>query len=222
MIRITGGRFGGRRIAVPPSGVRPSQDRLRQGVFSSLGQAVEDARVLDLFAGSGAYGLEAFSRGAASVCWVERHPRTCAVLERNVRDLAPEALHSGSRVIRADAMNAAAYAGRAPFDLVFADPPYAPGQKAGYLERLLRLLADAAVIGSGGVLVYEQPAGAPIISDPAWDLLRERRVGDSEWRLYRARLPSSGPPPDEAPPRPGDSTVGGPDASAILSQPGPL
>ena len=187
MIRITGGALGGRRITVPASGVRPSQDRLRQGVFSSLGTFVDGASVLDLFAGSGALGLEALSRGAASVCWVERHPGTCAVLQRNTRELSADMPGVRVRVVRADAMDPARYAPHGPFNLVLADPPYAPGEDAGILPRLLRLLAESGAMAGGGILVYEQPRTAPIPSDPAWELLRDRDSGDSRWLLYRLR-----------------------------------
>jgi 16S rRNA (guanine966-N2)-methyltransferase len=187
MIRITGGGLGGRRIAVPPSGVRPSQDRLRQGVYSSLGAFVEGARVLDLFAGSGALGLEALSRGAASVCWVERHPKTFAILQRNVRDLSTATPGARLRTVRADAMDPDRYAPHGPFDLVLADPPYGPGTEADLLPRLLVSLGRPGLLAAGAVFVYEQPAAAPIASNPSWELVRERESGDSRWVLYRLR-----------------------------------
>lgn len=185
MIRISGGTLGGRRIAVPPSGVRPSQDRLRQGVFSSLGAAVEGARVLDLFAGSGAYGIEALSRGAVSDCAVEKHAGTCTVLQQNLRTVAGDLPAARLRTVRGDALQPAGYAAHGPFDLVFADPPYAPGEEAGILPRLLRLLAESGVLAPDALLVYEQPARALAATDPAWTLLRERDSGDSRWLLYR-------------------------------------
>lgn len=189
MIRISGGTLGGRRIAVPPSGVRPSQDRLRQGVFSSLGSCVAGARVLDLFAGSGAYGIEALSRGAVSVCAVEKHAGTFAVLQRNIRALTGDLPDARARAVRGNAMEPAGYAAHRPFDLVFADPPYASGTESETLPRLLRLLAESDVMAAGGVLVYEQSATAPIASDPAWELRRERESGDSRWLMYRVRAP---------------------------------
>ncbi|MBU4460896.1 MAG: 16S rRNA (guanine(966)-N(2))-methyltransferase RsmD [Verrucomicrobia bacterium] len=188
-IRISGGTLGGRRIAVPPSGVRPTQDRLRQGVFSSLGSSVAGARVLDLFAGSGAYGIEAVSRGAASVCAVEKHPGTCAVLQRNLHALAADLPDARMRAVRGDALQPAGYAAHGPFDLVFADPPYAPGEEAGTLPCLLRRLAESGVLAPAALLVYEQPARALSASDPAWTLLRERDSGDSRWLLYRLNPP---------------------------------
>lgn len=196
-IRITGGALGGRQITVPPSGVRPSQDRLRQGVFSSLGAFVGGTRVLDLFAGSGALGFEALSRGAASVCWVERHPGTVAVLQRTVRDISAAVPGALLRVIRGDAMDPDRYGPHGPFDLVFADPPYGPGMESDLLPRLLVLLCRPAILATGAVLVYEQPAAAPIASSPSWDLVRERKSGDSRWLLYRLRGEEPAPAPRE-------------------------
>ena len=88
-MRVSGGALGGRRIEVPGGDrVRPTQDMVRQALFSSLAALVPECRFLDLFAGSGAVGLEAWSRGAAHVTWVERDPRTLAVLRGNVASLA--------------------------------------------------------------------------------------------------------------------------------------
>ena len=184
-MRITGGEWGGRQIRVPKSGVRPSQDRLRQALFSSLGAAVSGARVLDLFAGSGALGLEALSRGAAFACWVEQDMRTFATLCENVR-----ALNGGDRsralCVRGDAtdLRALARTGRV-FDLVLADPPYEPGARAGVLAQLLEALAASPLLAPDGLLMFEQSAGEPPAVSPAWDLLRDRAMGGSRWLLYR-------------------------------------
>ena len=106
-MRITSGHLKGRTIRVPAAGVRPSQDRLRESLFSSLGGRLDGWRVLDLFAGSGALGLEAWSRGAHEVVWIESHPRTFAVLRENVRALClPEAETTRhARCVRGDAMS---------------------------------------------------------------------------------------------------------------------
>jgi 16S rRNA (guanine966-N2)-methyltransferase len=184
LIRITGGIYGGRRITAP-AGIRPAQDRLRQGVFSSLGSAaVEGARVLDLFAGTGAYGIEALSRGAASVCWVERDPKVARVLEANVRSIAQDAAAAQVPIVRADAMDLVRYSGFGPFTLIFADPPYEPGARESVLPRLLRAFGETDAVPENGILVYEQAASAPAASDPAWTLLRDRAVGGSRWVAY--------------------------------------
>ncbi|MBI3987315.1 MAG: RsmD family RNA methyltransferase, partial [Lentisphaerae bacterium] len=141
-MRITGGVLGGRRLRVPSGPVRPTQDRVREALFSSLAAFIPGARVLDLFAGSGAVGLEALSRGAAFVCWVESNRRVFAVLHENIRTLAGDAsARMGPKedagglppgidpavaglVLREALDFLSAAPPEAPFDLVFADPPY--------------------------------------------------------------------------------------------------
>jgi 16S rRNA (guanine966-N2)-methyltransferase len=124
-MRVIAGEFGGRRLAsARAAGLRPTADRVREALFSILGSAVEDARVLDLYAGTGALALEALSRGARSATCVERSTGALRALERNVRDLG---LEERVTIERGDAL---AYARRQQgqedrFDLVFCDPPYA-------------------------------------------------------------------------------------------------
>ena len=100
-MRITSGIFGGRTIKVPP-GIRPTQDKVRQALFSSLGERIGGARVLDLFAGSGALGLEAWSRGAESVCFVESDARVFPILKENIKTLCGE--QPALSAIRSDAI----------------------------------------------------------------------------------------------------------------------
>ncbi|HYC33481.1 MAG TPA: 16S rRNA (guanine(966)-N(2))-methyltransferase RsmD, partial [Gemmatimonadales bacterium] len=122
-MRIVGGSLGGRRLVVPKDGrVRPTADRVREAWMSILGPEVEGARVLDLYAGSGALGLEALSRGAESAEFVELGAASLAALRANI-----EALDVGDRVKvhRGDALRFAERLGPGAFDLAFADPPYA-------------------------------------------------------------------------------------------------
>ncbi len=145
-MRIIAGRAKGRRIAAPPgSEVRPTGDRVREALFSSLQALLPGARVLDLYAGSGALGLEAASRGAARVTLVERDRRTLEVLGDNIEVVGL----SGVEVLAADV--AAALAGDppgAPFDLVLADPPYrlAGSEVDAMLAALAPHLAEGAVV----------------------------------------------------------------------------
>ena len=124
-MRVIAGEFGGRRLAsARTKGLRPTPDRVREALFSILGRDVEDARVLDLYAGTGALALEAVSRGAESAVCVERSPAALSALERNVRELG---LEERVTIERGDAL---AYArrlrgGSDRFDVVFCDPPYA-------------------------------------------------------------------------------------------------
>lgn len=121
MMRITGGLLGGRLIKAPGGPVRPTQERVREALFSIIGDRIVGCRFLDLFAGSGAVGIEAWSRGAAFVCWVEQQPRVCAVLEQNVRELCD----ARTRILR---WNVEPLLKKGleepPFDIIFADPPY--------------------------------------------------------------------------------------------------
>ncbi|MBN1557673.1 MAG: RsmD family RNA methyltransferase [Lentisphaerae bacterium] len=190
-MRITGGTLRGRRLVVPRCGVRPTQDRLREALFSIIGARVEGARVLDLFAGTGALGLEAWSRGAARVCWVERAPRVADVLRRNVRSLAPQA-----GCVRVMDIRRAGGRGRldGPYDLVFADPPYEPagtraqggdGAAVAWARFLLDWLARADIVEAGGWFVLEERAGG-VESDAALPLRRvgSRTYGDSRVTFF--------------------------------------
>lgn len=178
-LRIVAGSFRGRRIRVPDGAVRPTRDRVREAVFNILGQTAEDLDVLDLYAGSGALGLEALSRGARRAVFVEADASAAAVLEGNVRDLRVE---PRAVVIRGKA-GAALRSGRlGEFDLVFADPPYADRTSLD----LLALLDESRVLRPGGVIVLEQDAGEPSSPLPeGWSLIREARYGRTVVRFYR-------------------------------------
>jgi 16S rRNA (guanine966-N2)-methyltransferase len=121
-MRIVGGQYGGRRLVVPKDArVRPTADRVREAWMSILGDALTGARVLDLFAGSGALGLEALSRGAASVTFVELNPASLRALDQNITTLGVE---DAVTVHRGDALRYAERLPEAAFDIVLADPPY--------------------------------------------------------------------------------------------------
>ncbi|WP_084077785.1 16S rRNA (guanine(966)-N(2))-methyltransferase RsmD [Demequina sp. NBRC 110057] len=159
MTRIIAGELGGRRLAVPGKGTRPTTDRVREALFSRLdhSDALHGARVLDLFAGSGALGLEALSRGAASAVLVEASSGAARILQQNVRDLGVGA--------RAQAVRekAAAYLGRAPgpFDLVVIDPPY--DLPAAEVDAVLAALP--AVLAPDALVILE---GSTRASAPTW------------------------------------------------------
>ena len=131
-MRIVAGEWGGRRIQAPPGqGTRPTTDRVREAWMSTVAPYLPGARVLDLFAGSGALGLEALSRGAVAATFVEQDPRAVAVLRDNVRALGAE---DAARVVRADAVKYARGLGAGAFDVAFADPPYGKGFAAALAE----------------------------------------------------------------------------------------
>ena len=133
MTRIIAGEFGGRRIAVPRgSATRPTTDRVREAWMSILAPRLENAVVLDLFAGSGALGLETLSRGAASVVFVERGPAALELIRSNIELLG---VGDRARVVKGDAMRFVADLGAAAYDIVLADPPYAEDYAARLVER---------------------------------------------------------------------------------------
>ncbi|MBN1269771.1 MAG: 16S rRNA (guanine(966)-N(2))-methyltransferase RsmD [Kiritimatiellae bacterium] len=186
-MRITGGALRGREIKAP-KGVRPTQDKIRAAVFSSLGERILGANVLDLYAGSGALGLEAWSRGAARVCWVEKDRQTFRVLKGNVAQLCfPEG--GATEPALADVH---AFLGRgaasAPFDVVLADPPYAGRGETGLLEKTLRDLEGSSMLAAGALLVFEQGAREPPLVREGWNLVRDKTYGDTRVLIYvRAR-----------------------------------
>jgi 16S rRNA (guanine(966)-N(2))-methyltransferase RsmD len=174
-MRIIAGRFKGRRLQGPAgAGVRPTSDSLRETLFNVLGATVADARVLDGYAGTGALGLEALSRGAGSVTFVERDPRASRVLGQNVRACGVE---DACAIIRDDFLRA--HIAPQSFDLVMLDPPYDVRDLRAPLERA------AAAVAPGGRLVLEHSRRRDS-PDAAGPLRRVRvlEAGDSALSFY--------------------------------------
>jgi pantetheine-phosphate adenylyltransferase len=184
-LRVTGGRLGGRKLRAPRSGVRPSADRVRESLFARLGD-LEGAAVLDLFAGTGALGIEAVSRGAASLVCVERSRSTLAVLRGNLADLG---LESSAQVSAGDAIAAVRRLGRAGqrFDLVLLDPPYA-SDAAG---EALAALVEAGVLAPGAMVVLERSRSHSFQAVAGLRLVDERRYGETLITRFAATLPGS-------------------------------
>ena len=182
-MRISGGEFRGRVLSVPKGlDVRPTQDRVREALFSMLQNDIRGARFLDLFAGSGSVGLEALSRGAEAVTFVEQAPRSLVCLSRNIALLKVE---DRCRVIRAD-VYAWLAATSESFDIAYADPPYAVGVEHGYATMLARL-AEGGFVNSGGLFIAEMTIGQTVDSSPAWELCRDRTYGQTRLAIYRRR-----------------------------------
>ncbi len=176
-IRITAGEWGGRLLKVPRGDLRPAQDRVRLAVFSSLAERVRGARTLDLFAGTGAYGLEALSRGAASAVWVENDRRVLEVLRENVTTLGGPG--QAGAVVFADALRFLERgAVDAPFDLIFADPPY--DRDGSWLKKILSALTGRTILKSDGLLVMEQSVNVPEVSREGWQQLKRRVYGGTQ------------------------------------------
>ncbi len=179
-MRIIAGTAGRRAIRVPSHVTRPTTDFVRQAVFSILGETVCGARVLDLFAGSGALGLEALSRGAESCVFVDNHRQAADTISRNLESTGLK----GGRVLREDA-GAFLSRDRCQYDLVFADPPYR--KHTGDPDPLAGLLAGSALaarLAPGGWFVAETASSHPSPAAPGWDLRDRREYGGSAVLLY--------------------------------------
>ena len=181
-MRITGGLFGGRTLKVPKSdAIRPTQDRVREALFNILAPELAGAAFLDLFAGSGAVGLEALSRGARAVTFVERSRPHLETLRANLAAIAPK---SAADVVTADVYRwIASYAGPG-FTLAFADPPYALGEEKGYAG-VLATLAARGVVRPSGLFVAEMTAVQKAEETPGWELLRDRTYGKTRLCIWR-------------------------------------
>lgn len=182
-VRIIGGRHRGRRVHfVPGRGLRPTPDRVRETLFNWLQADIRGARCLDLFAGSGALGIEALSRGAAHVTFVEQNRAAAQRLRDNLellgeRDCAAVAQTDALRLLRAGA--------DAPYDVVFVDPPFADD----LLPEVCRLLEDDDWLAPAAIVYLEQDAARDWSAPPAsWLLHREGRSGQSGQRLLRRSI----------------------------------
>ena len=175
-VRLIGGRWRGTRLPVlDADGLRPSSDRVRETVFNWLQFELHGLRVLDAFAGSGALGLEAASRGAAQVFLVERDPRVAAGLQSSCQQLGAEQV----QVIQADVLAWLAQHPALQFDLAFVDPPFA----AGLYEPVLRALAPH--LGAGAWLYVELPLSLDLPALPGWRCHRQGETREVRFMLYR-------------------------------------
>lgn len=188
-MRIVGGEFGGRTLAAPSSqAIRPSADRLRQALFDIIAHSYPEdlvgARVLDLFAGTGALGLEALSRGAAYALFVEEAVEARGLIRRNVEALG---LTGRTRIFRRDATRLGPIATVAPFGLLFADPPY----RRGLGEVALASAAAGGWLQRDGLAVLEEDEKTAISAPPGFERLDHRAIGDSQLLFLRWRTESA-------------------------------
>ncbi|MFR9726878.1 16S rRNA (guanine(966)-N(2))-methyltransferase RsmD [Streptomyces sp. MS19] len=186
MTRVIAGTAGGRRLAVPPGGgTRPTSDRAREGLFSTweaLSGPLSGARVLDLYGGSGAVGLEALSRGAAHALLAESDPRAARTIRENIRALALPGAEL--RTARAEQLVAEPPPAE-PYDLVFLDPPYATTDAA--LGEILVTLLTGGWLADGALATAERATrGGPFAWPPGFEALRSRRYGEGTLWYGRA------------------------------------
>ncbi len=173
-MRIIAGSAGSVPLQVPRTLTRPTADRVRESLFAALGDLVADARILDLFAGSGSLGLEALSRGAVSADFVESSGPACDAIARNLE----KTRLAGGRVHRREALSFLATVPAARYDLIFADPPYAREDKErDLLAAFLHAPALPSALAPDGLLVLETLASAPLPEAPLWNVRDERTYG---------------------------------------------
>jgi len=192
-MRIIGGELRGRRISAPKGrATRPMLDRVREAMFSTVGDWLEGGQVLDLFAGSGSLGIEALSRGAAKARLVERNPKTAALLAANLKALE---LSGRAEVVIGNALDRASWGKRGSADLIFFDPPYPLLEDPNARTEVLAVLASLAceVLLPEGLLVFHAQRGA--VGQAAFDQrleVEERRYGtNSLWYVKREEVIAS-------------------------------
>lgn len=185
-MRVVAGTAGGIPLFTPKTDVRPTMDVVKGAIFSSLGEFIVGARVLDLFAGAGGLGIEAISRGAREVVMVEKDSRAVATIQRNlVRTRLTGTVHEGDVFSYLDRL-----AAPGSFDLILADPPYAkqPGDR-DFASELLASDNLRRAFTPDGIFVLEHVPGAKLPLKDRWECIRQKRYGATEVALLRARSP---------------------------------
>jgi 16S rRNA (guanine966-N2)-methyltransferase len=193
--RVIAGRARGIRLASAGEGVRPLGDRLKEALFAILEPELRGAAVLDLFAGSGAGGIEALSRGAASATFVERDGRAVGAIERNIA--ATHLAGPAAIVVRADVATWLRTSVAGPYDVVLVDPPYGqPDVLRAAIEAIARAGRPpqaGSILREGGVVVAKHATRADLQAQVGLlASVRDRRVGDSELTFYRWSTPEAG------------------------------
>ena len=182
-IRIVAGQFKGRTIpTLPGRTTRPTTQRAREALFSILGGKIQDATVADLFAGTGAVGLEALSRGATKALFIEQNPLAGASIQHMLSQLK---IASSGRVVIDDvslAIQNSILLGWRPFDIIFMDPPY----RLPNIQQLLHHIEEADVMAPTGRIIYEHfHKTTPPTPLGKWSLIRTTRYGDTAFTFYR-------------------------------------
>ena len=176
-MRVAGGRAGGIPLSGPKRAgetLRPTMDVVKNAIFSTLAESIEDTTVLDLFAGIGGLGIEALSRGAATCTFVESDKPACESIRRNLE----KTRLPGGEIVCADALGWLKRAAPASYHVIFADPPYAkrPGDR-DFTAELLASDALRAALKPGGLFIIEHMPNAPFTPGPEWECVRDKRYG---------------------------------------------
>jgi len=175
-MRVIAGSAGGIQLEVPKRGVRPTMDRVKAAIFSSLADRIINARVLDLFAGTGALGIEALSRGAESVLFLDQDRQAIAAIEKN---LAKTKLKGEAR--QREVFEFLRRGGEAKFDIIFADPPYEKTEAGErFTEKLLANESLRSLLVEDGIFVLEKMPEEVLVEAPGWNIIRRKTYGATE------------------------------------------
>lgn len=175
-MRVIAGSAGGIQLEVPKRGVRPTMDRVKAAIFSSLADRIVNARVLDLFAGAGALGIEALSRGAESVLFVDQDRQAIAAIELN---LIKTKLKGQAR--QREVFEFLGRSREATFDIIFADPPYEKTETGErFTEKLLTNEPLRSLLAQDGIFVLEKMPEETVTEAPGWDIIRRKTYGATE------------------------------------------
>ncbi len=178
-MRVIAGSARGTKLFCPDGlSIRPTHDRVKEAVFSMLGDRIVGARILDLFAGTGALGIEALSRGAEHVTFVDASPRSLKAVAQNLEKthLAPKA-----SVVQSDFLCFLKSTGES-YDLIFLDPPY----NEGYMEKILETVATRNLLAENGIIYCEFDGDAPALPQNVYHIMREKKYGRARVLLLQA------------------------------------
>ena len=189
-MRVIAGTFRGRRLRTPAGlGTRPTTDRVKEALFNLLGGSVQDVRVLDCFSGSGSLGIEALSRGAASVVFVEQGREAAQALRANLASMGLEREPTARLLQRPLEKSIPQLATLGPFDLWLVDPPF-PMLRDGTALRILQGLVAAGLLAKGGVVAMEYPSDMQCPEIPGLEVEDERPYGDCRLVFFRSFSPA--------------------------------
>jgi len=178
-MRVIAGRYKGHRLFTPKGKeIRPSTDRTREFLFSYLGDSIKDAYLLDLFAGSGSVGLEALSRNAAKVIFVDKSPRSCELIQKNLQKLgevSPVYFKSEKSFI------IQAIKQQLQFNFIFCDPPY----NYQHFSELLQQIKEGALLREKGLVIYESSTRKKTVYHSEYKIVKEKNLGDTKIIIYK-------------------------------------
>ena len=198
-MRVISGTARGKPLQSPPTDLRPTMDRVKAAIFSSLFGSITGARVLDLFAGTGSLGIEALSRGSASAVFVEKNAESCKWIEKNlVRTQLQGRIQQADVFSFLDRLNMPG-----AFDLIFADPPYvkAPGDR-DFDSELLASDSLVRALAPKGIFILEKMPGKKLPPHPSWEITRSKKYGATEVVFFRKATCDGNPKLEESSPVP--------------------